>query len=118
MRSAGSSALKPNWGRSPRWETVRFYGAGEEIIGNSGLVASLGIVNGDRLLAYNNNAAGVNKVPNETLQYNGTDWKIGPSTVTTTYTLKSGRGYILRRATTAPVGPIDWSDKPSYLPFP
>lgn len=95
---------------------ISYVGAGEEILGNSGLVAALGIVNGDRLLAFNNNAAGINKAPNETLQYNGTQWRNGPTDVTGTYTLKAGRGYVLRRVSTAPVGSLDWKDTPTYVP--
>ncbi|RYZ91426.1 MAG: TIGR02597 family protein [Proteobacteria bacterium] len=105
--------LNPTLGQDTR---IAYIGAGEEIIGNSGLVAALGLVTGDRLLAFNNSSAGLNKAPNETLQWNGTNWVNGPTTVTTTYTLKAGRGYVFRRAATAPVGSLDWKDTPTYVP--
>lgn len=97
---------------------LSYFGAGEEIIGDSGLGASLGLVSGDRLLAFNNSAAGLNKSPNETLTYTaGTNtWAIGPNNVTSTYTLKAGRGYVIRRAAAAPVGSLDWKDTQTYVP--
>lgn len=93
---------------------ISYYGAGEEVIGDSGLSA-LGLASGDRLLAFNNNASGQNKAPNETIVWNGTNWLQGATVVTTTYTLKAGRGYVFRRSASAPVGSLDWKDSQSYL---
>lgn len=95
---------------------LSYFGAGDEIIGASGLVTSLGLVTGDRLLAFNNNAAGINKSPNETLTLGANGrWAIGPTDVTDTYTLKAGRGYVIRRVQGAPVGSLDWKDAPTYV---
>jgi uncharacterized protein (TIGR02597 family) len=93
---------------------VSYYSPVDEIIGNSGLSAILGA--GDRVLAFDNSASGTNKPPTENILWNGTNFTLSGSPVTTTYTLKGGRGYLIRRLQTAPVGPIDWKDEQTYVP--
>jgi uncharacterized protein (TIGR02597 family) len=86
----------------------------DEIIGTTGLSNSL--VPGDRLFGFDNSASGTNKAPTENVLWNGTNWTISSVSVTSTYALKAGRGYYVRRIATAPVGTIDWKDEPSYIP--
>ena len=86
----------------------------DEIIGNSGLSSALTI--GDRLLGFNNNAAGTNKAPTDILVWTGTKWTLSGVDVTSTYLIKAGQGYIVRRLASAAVGDTDWVDKPIYQP--
>ena len=77
----------------------------------------LGFASGDRLLAFNNAATGINKSPSTTLQFNGTNW-LNIQTlqiVTNTYTLQPGNGYVYRRAATANPVTTAWNDLQSYL---
>ncbi len=72
---------------------------------------------GDQILAFNNNAAGINKSSSTIVEWDGADWvdAIFGDTVTNTFNLVGGQGYVLRRAAAAPVGDTIWADQPSYV---
>jgi uncharacterized protein (TIGR02597 family) len=91
-----------------------YTGPVDELIGNSSLSATL--TAGDRLLGFNNNAAGINKPATDNVLWNGTNWTIGGSPVSGSYALKGGKGYIVRRLASAPVGATDWKDQQTYIP--
>jgi uncharacterized protein (TIGR02597 family) len=90
-----------------------------EVIGVSGLITS-GATPGDRVLAFDNNAAGINKAPSIVLVWTGTIWQ-GLAGVagdqTNTFTFDGGQGYVFRRLAAAPVGVVDWQDEQSYNPL-
>lgn len=86
----------------------------DEPIGSSGLSSKL--TPGDRLFGFNSATAGINKAPSDNVLWNGTNWTLSGAIVNTTYTLKSGKGYFVRRLASAPVGSADWKDQPSYIP--
>jgi uncharacterized protein (TIGR02597 family) len=93
---------------------VGYVGPVDEIIGNSNLSATLSA--GDRLFGFNNNVAGINKAATDNVLWTGTNWTIGGAPVTTTYALKGGKGYFVRRLAAVPVGATDWKDQQSYIP--
>lgn len=91
---------------------VAFFSPVDVVIGQSGL----GFTPGDRLLVFDNTSTGQNKSASIILVWNGSDW-IGLAGVSgsqgSTFKLKAGQGYVYRRASTAPVGVVDWkSDQP------
>jgi uncharacterized protein (TIGR02597 family) len=86
----------------------------DEPIGVSGLGSKL--TPGDRLFGFNSSTAGINKAATDNVVWNGVNWKIGSAIVDSTYLLKSGKGYFVRRLAAATTGSVDWKDQPSYIP--
>ena len=91
---------------------ISFFSPVDVVIGQSGL----GFTPGDRLLVFDNAATGQNKAASIILVWSGSDW-IGLAGVSgsqgAVFKLKAGQGYVYRRASTAPVGTVDWiADQP------
>jgi uncharacterized protein (TIGR02597 family) len=92
---------------------LSYYSPVDENINTSGLSAV--ITPGDRLLGYDNSAAGVNKAPIENVLWTGSAWTIS-GVAQPNFTLKGGRGYTVRRLANAAVGSADWKDQQAYIP--
>jgi uncharacterized protein (TIGR02597 family) len=74
------------------------------------------LATGDRLLAFDNAAAGKNKAAAATLIWNGTAWLQGVTNVSATYQLQPGSSYVFRKAQTgASAASVVWTDLQSYL---
>jgi hypothetical protein len=82
-----------------------------EKIGSLGL----GFTSGDRLLVFDNSAAGMNKSASINLLYSNGVWLNAGVDVTNSFELQPGFGYVFRRASAAPTGSVVWTDIQSYL---
>ena len=82
--------------------------------------SSLGLIStpGDQVFEFDNGLAGINKSASSIVEWDGTNWLDGFTfnIVDTTFKFQSGKGYIVRRAATAPGGDTTWSDQTTYFP--
>jgi uncharacterized protein (TIGR02597 family) len=74
---------------------------------------------GDRIFAFDNTAAGFNKLPIQSLIMEGGVWKDGPggAAVGSTFQFTPGFGYVYRKAASAGPATMLWSSLPGYLPL-